>query len=65
MKKLENKTFKIFAKENLEAHPHTWTKDLDYIVIEKDDYFTITSNEGTLNYVNEVRDSVLEEFVTQ
>lgn len=52
----------IIAKNNLEAEPHTWTKGLDYELIEKKDYFTLSSNEGSVNYVNEVKDEVLLNF---
>ncbi|MCR4362096.1 hypothetical protein NUG13_12225 [Bacillus subtilis] len=58
------KKYKVIAKDNLEAPPHTWTKGLDYEVIEEDnkDYFTISSNEGAVNYFNSVKDITLENF---
>ncbi|UNH58517.1 hypothetical protein OEJ84_23790 (plasmid) [Bacillus subtilis] len=58
------KKYKVIAKDNLEAPPHTWTKGLDYEVVEEDnkDYFTISSNEGAVNYFNSVKDKTLENF---
>lgn len=58
------KKYKVIAKDNLEAPPHTWTKGLDYEVIEEDnkDYFTISSNEGSVNYFNSVKRVTLEGF---
>jgi len=52
----------VIAKENLEAYPHTWTKGLDYEVSQKEDYFTLASNEGQLNYFNTVKDDVMKNF---
>lgn len=56
------KTYRVIAKDNLEAGRHTWTKGLDYEVVEKTDYFSLASNEGSLNYYNEVKNAVLEYF---
>ncbi|MGG3920513.1 hypothetical protein ABEV41_00935 [Geobacillus thermodenitrificans] len=56
------KIYKVIAKDNLEAKPHTWTKGLDYEVVEKTDYFTLASNEGSVNYYNTVKDNVLVNF---
>lgn len=55
----------IIAKEDLEAAPHTWTKGLDYEVVEKSGYFTLASNEGQLNYKNTVKDAVMAGFEKQ
>ena len=52
----------VEALENLEAEPHTWSKGLDYELIEKKDYFTLASNEGSVNYVNEWKQEVLNNF---
>ena len=52
----------VITNENLEKFPHTWTKGLDYEVVQKVDYFTIASNEGQLNYYNTVREDVLRNF---
>lgn len=54
--------FIVIAKENLESYPHTWTKDLDYELVQKDGYFTLVSNEGQLNYVNKVKEEVMENY---
>lgn len=56
------KTYRVIANDDLECGVHTWTKGLDYEVIEKADYFIIASNEGSLNYFNEVKDDVLANF---
>lgn len=56
------KTYRVIAKDDLEARPHTWTKGLDYEIVEKTDYFTLASNEGSLNYFNEVKNVVLGNF---
>ncbi|MGN4128052.1 hypothetical protein ACMGD3_24060 [Lysinibacillus sphaericus] len=55
-------TSTVVAKEDLEAKPHTWSKGLDYELIEKKDFFTLTSNEGSVNYVNNVKQNVLVNF---
>lgn len=56
---------RIIAKENLSANPHTWTKGLDYELIENEDYFTLASNEGHVHYVNTVKKEVLNNFKTK
>ena len=53
---------KIIAKDSLELFPHSWTKGLDYECIQKDGYIILTSNEGQLCYVNELRDQILNLF---
>jgi hypothetical protein len=52
----------VVAKEDLAVDYHTWTKGLDYQVIQKEDYFTLASNEGSVNYFNSVKSSVLALF---
>ena len=54
--------YRVIAKKNLEATPHTWTEGLDYEVIEKRDYFTLASNEGQVNYYNTVKNMVMYNF---
>jgi hypothetical protein len=54
--------YKVIANTNLNAHPHSWTKDLDYEVVEMSDYFILASNEGQVNYLNEVKEYVFKEF---
>jgi hypothetical protein len=54
--------YKVVAKDDLYAYPHTWTKGLDYEVVEKTDYFTLASNEGSVNYYNAVKNDVLANF---
>lgn len=54
--------YKVLAKDDMETFPHTWTKGLDYEVIEKQNFFTLTSNEGSLNYVNSAKEQVLSLF---
>lgn len=53
---------RVIAKDNLYASPHSWTKGLDYEIIEKSNYFTLASNEGQVNYVNTIKEDVLENF---
>jgi hypothetical protein len=59
MKKMK---YKVIANVNLFASPHSWAKGLDYEVTEKEDYFTLTSNEGQVNYKNSVKTDVLVNF---
>lgn len=54
--------YMVIAKEDLKAPPHTWTKGLDYEVVEKSDYFTLASNEGQINYKNTVKDAAMAGF---
>lgn len=56
---------RVIAKNNLYADPHTWTKGLDYELIQEDDHITLASNEGHLHYNNTVKDQVLNEFEMQ
>jgi len=58
-------TYKVVAKEDMIASSHTWTEGLDYEVVEKDDYFILASNEGQLNYMNTVKDAVMNNFEKQ
>jgi hypothetical protein len=62
---LPMKKYRVIAKDDLEAFPHTWTKSLDYEVVEKEEFFTIASNEGQKNYFNEAKTLVLSEFDIQ
>jgi hypothetical protein len=57
--------YTVIAKENLEAKPHTWTKGLDYEVVEKSDYFILASNEGQISYRNNVKDIVMANFIKE
>lgn len=54
--------YKVIANIDLFASPHSWTKGLDYEVVEKRDYFILASNEGQVNYVNKVKSDVLINF---
>jgi hypothetical protein len=58
-------TYTVFAKDDLTVDQHSWTKGLDYQVIEHKDYFTLTSNQGALNYTNSVKEDVLAEFTKE
>ena len=57
------KISRVIAKDDLEAYPHTWTKGLDYELIEYEDYIKLASNEGHLNYTNKIKNNVLENFI--
>lgn len=50
------------AQSDLEAKPHTWTKGLDYEIVEKTNFLTLASNEGQVNYTNTVKEEVLANF---
>lgn len=56
------KKYKVIAKDDLQLDYHTWTKGLDYQVVEKGDYFTLASNESSVNYLLTAKDNVLSEF---
>ena len=58
------KKYKVIAKQDLvlEGDVHTWTKGLDYEVIQGEDYIKLTTNQGHVNYVNKVKDKVLDNF---
>lgn len=56
--------YKVVAKENLhiEGDFHTWTKGLEYEVVQAEDHIKLASDQGQVNYVNEVKEQVLENF---
>lgn len=55
--------YKVIAIDNLDTSDgHSWTKGLDYEVIEKGGYFTLSSNEGQLNYKSVIKDAVMINF---
>lgn len=54
-------TYTVYPKDDLELRPHTWTKGLDYEVIQKDDYYSLASNEGHTNIKGKV-ESLKEVF---
>ena len=54
--------YKVIAKCDLYARPHTWTKGLDYELVEREGAFTLASNEGSINYVDKVKEQVMENF---
>lgn len=53
---------KAIAKDDLYANPHSWTKGLDYEIVEKTNFFTLASNEGQVNLVNNIKNDVLGNF---
>ncbi|MFL1672594.1 hypothetical protein [Paenibacillus dendritiformis] len=53
---------KVFPKDDLTMFPHTWTKGLDYELIQKNDYFTLASNEGQTNIVGSAKERLSETF---
>jgi hypothetical protein len=55
-------SYRVIAKDDLEMGVHTWTKGLNYEVVEKEDYFTLASDQGQVNYFNEVKEVVLGMF---
>ena len=59
------KISRVIAEDDLEAYPHTWTKGLDYELIEYEDYIKLASNEGYLNYTNKIKNNVLENFIRE
>jgi hypothetical protein len=54
--------YKVIAKDDLEAKHHSWTKGLDYEVVQNNSSITLASNEGQLNYSNDVKEAVMENF---
>lgn len=54
--------YKVIASNDLTLDYHTWTKGLDYEVVEKGDYFTIASNESSCNFYMTDKESVLSMF---
>jgi hypothetical protein len=54
--------YTVFAKADLQLEVHDWTKGLDYQVIEYDRYFTLASNQGSINYNNSAKEEVLANF---
>ena len=53
---------KGIAKDDFELNPHSWTKGLDYEIVEKTNFFTIASNEGQVNFVNKIKSEFFENF---
>lgn len=55
--------YRIIAKDDLSIPTgHTWTKGLDYEVIEMPSIFILASNEGQMNYTQEVKRYVFGVF---
>lgn len=54
---------KVIAKHDLLAFPHTWTKGLDYELVQKSDYFVLASDKGQINYKNTVKEDVMQNFI--
>lgn len=56
--------YKVVAKHDLalDGDFHTWTKGKTYVVIQADSHIKIGTNQGIINYVNEVKEQVLENF---
>lgn len=55
--------YTVIAKEDLATTDgQTWTKGLDYKVIDRKDYFILTSDPGSVNIRNTVKDKALEHF---
>lgn len=51
-----------YPKEDLELHPHSWDKGLDYEVIDKGKYVTIASNQGDCSFTGEAMTRLSEVF---
>lgn len=58
---MNNKTI-VIAKEDLQVEQHTWTKGLDYELIERENHFRLCCNQGELSYSNDVKEKVLANF---
>lgn len=56
--------YKVIAKHDLalDGDIHTWTKGKTYVVIQADSHIKIGTDQGIINYVNEVKEQVLEQF---
>lgn len=56
------KKYKIKAMVDLETNNNTWTKDLDYDVVETDAKFQLTSNEAQIAYVRRLKPDIMKNF---
>lgn len=56
------KIFKIYAKDDYVLDNHTWTKDMYYGFIERENSVSLTSNEGEVRYVKERKEDLLKLF---
>jgi hypothetical protein len=54
--------YKVLALDDLEAEFNSWTKGLDYEVIETETKFQITSNEGQVAYVSSLKEDIMINF---
>jgi len=54
---------RVIAKDDLTLHPHTWTRGMDYELVQKSDYVTIVSNEGQVNFTGESMKRLREVFI--
>lgn len=54
---------RVIAKYNLTLHPHTWTRGMDYELVQKSDYVTIVSNVGQVNFTGESMKRLREVFI--
>ena len=54
---------RVIAKYDLTLHPHTWTRGMDYELVQKSDYVTIASNEGQVNFTGEAMKRLREVFI--
>lgn len=54
---------RVIAKYDLTLHPHTWTRGMDYELVQKSDYVTIVSNEGQVNFTGESMKRLREVFI--
>lgn len=53
---------KAYPKEDLQMDVHTWTKGLDYEVIQRPTKTVVASNEGQLNFTGEAEQRLNEVF---
>lgn len=56
----------VYPIDNLQTsiNGETWSKDVRYMLIQKDGYFILTCNEGSIYYSNDVKEQVLSMFYT-
>jgi|GEM_PF-2530654 len=54
---------RVIAKDDLTLHPHTWTRGMDYELVQKSDCVTIASNEGHVNFTGESMKRLREVFI--
>lgn len=56
------KKYKIEALNDLQTEHNTWTKGLDYEVVENETKFQLTSNEAQVAYLARLKADIMVNF---